>query len=159
MHEVIGKDERLTQAVGILIGETLAVEVGSGGVHDAVVIWAQDDNVATDIRTSLGEILDVVGLSKGHPILWEEILAAHLAAVLVVRLETVREELIAHKLLNAQRFLRDRVQDRDAIVVVDCREGALRSELLSDARSGNELQRRSGHLGKGPLDVGSDEPL
>ena len=37
MHEVIGKDERLTQAVGILIAETLAVEVGISGVHDAVV--------------------------------------------------------------------------------------------------------------------------
>src|SRR5947207_10891035 len=146
MRKVIGKDERLAQAVGILIGETLAVEAGSGGVHDAVMIWAQDDDVATDIRTSLGEILDVVGLSKGHPILWEKILAAHLAAVLVVRLETVGEELIAHKLLKAHHFLGHRVQDRDAIVVVDRREGALRSELLSDARSGTELQHWLCHL-------------
>ena len=93
---MIGKDERLAQAVGILIGETLAVEAGIGGVNDAVVIGAKDDDVATHIRPSPREVLDVVGFSKGDAILWEEILTAHLAAVLIVRLETVGEELITH---------------------------------------------------------------
>jgi hypothetical protein len=62
----------------------------------------------------------MMGLGKGDAIIWEEILAAHLAAVFVVRLEAVGEELIAHELLNIHRPLGYRVQDRDAIVVVDC---------------------------------------
>ena len=85
MHEVIGKDERLAQAVWILIGETLAVEAGIGGVNDAVVIWAKDHDVSTDIRASSGEILDVVGLRKGDAVVGGEVHAADLAAAVVIR--------------------------------------------------------------------------
>src|SRR5207302_210375 len=40
VHEVIGADQRLAQAIGVLVGEALAVEVGVRRVNDAVMIRA-----------------------------------------------------------------------------------------------------------------------
>jgi hypothetical protein len=106
---VIGKDERLAQTVRILVGETLTVKASIGGVNDAVMVWAEDHDISTDIRASSGEVLDVVGLGKSNTIFWDEIIATYLAAVLVVRLEAVREELIAHKFLHVHHLFGHRV--------------------------------------------------
>jgi hypothetical protein len=132
IHEVIGADQRLAKAVRILVGEILAVEAGIGGVNDAVVVRAKNHDVSADIWAAQCQVLNVMGLGKGDAIIGEEILAAHLAAVFVVRFEAVGEELIAHELLNVHRPPGYRVQDSDAIVVVNRREGALLAKFLGD---------------------------
>ena len=156
---MVGADQRLAQAIRILVGEALAVEAGIGRVNDAVVVRADHHDVSADIRATLRQVLDVVGLRKGDAVVGVEVLAADLAAVLVVRLEAICEVLVAHELLDVDRSPGYCMQDGDAVVVVDRGECALRPKLLSDSRSGDELKRRLRHFGEGPLNVGPDEPL
>ena len=139
LHEVVGEDQRLAQAIWVLVGQALAVEAGVRRVNDAVVVRADHHDVPADIRTTSRQILHMVGLGVGDAVVGVEVLAADLAAVLVVRLEAVREVLVAHELLDADRPLGDRVQDGNAVVVVDRRERPLLSESLRDLGGGHGL--------------------
>ena len=136
---MVGADQRLAQAIRVLVGQALAVEAGVRRVNDAVVVRADHHDVPADIRTASRQILHMVGLGVGDAVIGVEVLAADLAAVLVVRLEAVRKVLVAHELLNADHLLRDRVQDGNAVVVVDRRERPLLAESLRNLGGGHGL--------------------
>ncbi len=54
LHEVVGADQRLAQAIRVLVGQALAVEAGIRGMNDAVVVRADHHDVSADIRAALG---------------------------------------------------------------------------------------------------------
>ena len=159
MREVVSSHQRLAQAVWILIREMLTVEAGMRCVKHAVMVRAHHHDISADIRTALGEVLDMVGVGHGYAVQRLEVHAADLAATVVIRFQALWEPLVAHENLCTGEYLGHRTQDCDAVVVVDGREGTRASEFLCHLRCRNELQSRRWQLGEVPLDVGQDDLL
>jgi hypothetical protein len=99
-------------------------------VNDAMVVRADDHDISTNIQTTLRQILNMMSLGESDTVVWQKILAAYLAAILVVRLEAVGKEPIACKLLDIYHLHRSLTQDCNTIMIVDCRERTLLAKFL-----------------------------